>query len=35
MEIKYSEKAVKQLKKICKSGKKTANFIMNKIENYA
>ena len=35
MEIKYSEKAVKQLKQIAKGDKKTAARILNAIEEYA
>jgi len=35
MEIKYSDKSVKQLKKICKTDKKYAALIMKKIEDYA
>jgi mRNA interferase RelE/StbE len=35
MEIKYSEIAVKQIKTIAKSNKKTAEMIFTKIENYA
>ena len=35
IEIKYSEKAVRQLKRICKSDKKSARLILNKIEAYA
>ena len=35
MEIKYSDKAVKQLKKIYKSDKKSASLIIKKIEDFA
>ncbi|MGR3310766.1 MAG: type II toxin-antitoxin system RelE family toxin [Candidatus Brocadiales bacterium] len=35
MKIKYSEKAAKQLKKICKGDKKNAKMIIDSIENYA
>jgi len=35
MEIVYSEKAVKQLKKIAKSDKKIAKTIIEKIESFA
>ena len=35
MEIQYSEKAVKQLRKICMSDKKSARLIINRIEAYA
>lgn len=35
MEIKYSEKAVKQLKRICKGDKKSAKMIIDSIERYA
>lgn len=35
MEIKYSEIAVKQIKAIAKSNKKTAEMILTKIEMYA
>jgi mRNA-degrading endonuclease RelE of RelBE toxin-antitoxin system len=35
MEIKYSEKAVKQLKQIAKGDKRTASRILNALENYA
>jgi len=35
MEIIYSEKAVKQLKKIAKSDKKTARMLIEKIESFA
>lgn len=35
MEIKYSGKAQKQLKKICKGDRKSAILIMSTIESYA
>lgn len=35
MEIKYSDKAVKQLTKISKSDKKSAKIILDKIEGYS
>lgn len=35
MEIKYSEKAVKQIKKICKGDKKSASMIIGAIELYS
>jgi mRNA interferase RelE/StbE len=35
MEIKYSEKAVKQLRKICKGDIKSARMIIKKIEDYS
>ncbi|MBP7901975.1 MAG: hypothetical protein KA015_04060 [Spirochaetes bacterium] len=35
MEIKYSEKSVKQLKKIAKGDLKSAEMIIKEIENYA
>ena len=35
MEIKYSEKAVKQLEKICRGDKKSASIIIEAIEAYS
>lgn len=35
MEIQYSEKAARQLRKICKGDKKSAKMIIKSIEKYA
>lgn len=35
MEIKYSERAVKQIRKICKGDRKSAEMILGDMESYA